>query len=93
MPTTGRWRKAAFICGCVALVVAIVLHFFFWARAQALHGFWGHLDEAARWFQAIDVASLFAIALCLFGSGWKRWICASIGAASFVLRCIYAMGL
>jgi hypothetical protein len=71
----------------------LALHYAFWARAQALGGFWGHLDEATRWFQVIDLISLLVTILCLFGIGWRRWVGSSVGVASFLLSCMYAIGL
>jgi hypothetical protein len=87
------WRKWLLTSGYVALVVVIALHFAMWARAEELHGFWGHTNEAARWFQAIDVVSFVAITFCLFGMGWRRWVGLALGLASLVLCCMYAAGL
>jgi hypothetical protein len=63
-----------------------------WIRAEALNGFWGHLSEASRWFQLIDIASLLALVLCLFGTGWRRWIGSALGFVSFLLCCVAAAG-
>jgi hypothetical protein len=81
------------LAGYIAAGLLIVLHFAFWERAKALHGYWNHFDEVARWFQAIDAASLLVFLCCLFGIGWKRWVGSALGIASFVLGCMYAMGL
>jgi hypothetical protein len=64
-----------------------------WVRAEQLHGFWGHFNEASHWFQVIDLTSLLAIILCLFGMGWRRWVGSTLGLLSFVLCCGYAAGL
>jgi len=79
--------------GYAAVCLSVVLHIAIWVRAEQLHGFWEHLNEASRWFQAIDLASLIAIVLCLFGTGWRRWLGSTVGLLSFLLCCGYAAGL
>lgn len=71
----------------------VVLHYAFWYRAEALHGYWSHFNEASRWFQIIDLSSLFVCLFCLFGSGWKRWFGTFVGLLSLLLSFGYAMGL
>lgn len=79
--------------GYFGLVLLLTLHNAFWRRVGVLHGFWGHLDEASRWFKVIDVVSLFTLLACLFGFGWKRWVGSSLGLLSLMLSFGYAMGL
>ena len=93
MTPMSQWRVLVSLFGYVMAVLLIVLHIAFWMRAQALHGYWGHLNEATYWFQIIDVASLLVVLCCLFGIGWKRWIGLAIGMSSFILCCAYAIGL
>ena len=88
-----HWRRVLVICGYAALSSSIMLHIAMWLRAEQLHGFWGHLNEASRWFQLIDLTSLLAIVLCLFGVGWRRWLGAALGLMSFLLCCAIAEGL
>ena len=64
-----KWRRITALCGYVALCLSLALHIGMWIRAEQLHGLWGHFDEASRWFQLIDLASLLAVVLCLFGLG------------------------
>ena len=87
------WRRGLAIFGYAALCLSIVLHVAMWVRVEQLHGFWGHFSEASLWFQAIDLTSLLAFILCLFGIGWRRWLGSTIGLLSFVLSCGYAAGL
>ena len=87
------WRRWISRVGYVGVFLLPALHVAFWRRAGALGVFWGHLDEAARWFQAIDLTSLLVILCCLFGVGWRRWAGTACGVVSFALTCIYAMGL
>jgi hypothetical protein len=87
------WQKTISVAGYVAANLLIPLHYAFWRRAEELHGYWGHLNEASRWLQTIDAASLCVIVLCLFGVGWKRWLGSTIGVISFALSCMYAIGL
>lgn len=87
------WRRVAARCGCTALVLSGVLHIAMWIRVEQLHGFWNHLSEASRWFQMIDLTSLLAVLLCLFGTGWQRWLSSALGLMSFLLCCGYAAGL
>ena len=63
-----------------------------WTRARQLHGFWGHLGEASRWFQAIDLASLLVVTLFLFGIGWRRWLGVFLGLLSFLLAVHMRLG-
>jgi hypothetical protein len=91
--TLSSWRRGFVVCGYAALSLSMVLHIAMWFRVERLHGFWGHFDEASRWFQAIDLTSLLAIALCLFGIGWRRWLGSALGLLSFLLCCGYAAGL
>jgi hypothetical protein len=93
MMTVSPWRRWVSRVGYVGVFVLPALHGDFWLRAGALGGFWGHLDEAARWYQAIDLTSLLVILCCLFGVGWRRWIGATCGFVSFALTFMYAMGL
>jgi hypothetical protein len=79
--------------GYAAVCLSVVLHIAMWVRAEQLHGFWEHLNEASRWFQVIDLASSVAIVLCLFGIGWRRWLGSTVGLLSFLLCCGYAAGL
>jgi hypothetical protein len=79
--------------GYVALALAALLHVAMWIRVGKLDGFWGHFAEASRWFLMIDLFSLLAIVLCLFGIGWRRWVGSAFGFLSFLLCCGYAMGL
>ena len=92
MTTMSPWRRWISWVGYVGIFLLPALHCAFWRRAVALGGFWGHLDEAARWFQAIDLTALLVV-LCLFGVGWKRWAGTACGVVSFALTCMYAMGL
>ena len=71
----------------------IALHIAMWVRAERLHGFWGHFDEASRWFQSIDLTSLLAIVLCLFGIGWRGWLGSALGLLSFCCAADMQMGL
>jgi hypothetical protein len=87
------WRRNLLVLGYFLLFTAIAVHVGFWSRAKSLHGFWGHLDEAAHWMQAIDVLSLFALIFCLFGKGLRRWLGSSLAFGSFLLCCGYAAGL
>jgi hypothetical protein len=87
------WRRGLAIFGYAALCLSIVLHFALWVRVAQLHGLWGHFSEAFRWFQAIDLTSLLAFILCLFGIGWRRWVGSTLGLLSFLLCCGYAVGL
>lgn len=86
----GRWISRA---GYVGVALLLALHCALWWRAFALGGFWGRLNEAGRWLQAILLISLLVIVCCLFGAGWRRWIGAACGVVSFALTCMYAMGL
>jgi hypothetical protein len=79
--------------GYFGLALLIALHVAFWRRAGALLGYWGHLDEASRWFQVIDLISMLVLLACLFGSGWKRWVGSALGLLSLMLSFGYAMGL
>jgi hypothetical protein len=87
------WRRSIAICGYAFVYIALSLHVAMWVRAEQLHGFWDHLGEAARWFQAIILTSLLAIILCLFGTGWRRWVGSALGLVSFLLCCLAAEGL
>jgi hypothetical protein len=93
MGATGPWRRSIALAGYFGVGFLLFLHCAFWTRAQALHGFWGHLNEAGRWFQLIDIASLLVTIFCLLGTGWKRWMGSFFGFASLLLSCIYAVGL
>ena len=88
-----RLRRTIWMCGLGALCLSLLLHFAFWLRAEQLHGFWGHFNEASRWFQVIDLTALLEIVLCLFGIGWRRWLGSALGLVSFLLCCAYAVGL
>jgi len=88
-----EWRRALLALGYFLLFAAVGTHIGFWSRANALHGFWGHFNEAARWMQAIDALSLLSLIFCLFGSGLKRWLGSSLAFCSFLLCCGYAAGL
>jgi hypothetical protein len=79
--------------GCLLLTIAIAVHIGFWLRTKELNGFWGHLNEASRWMQMIDVLSLLAFILFLFGKGRKRGLGSSLALGSFLLCCGYAAGL
>lgn len=79
--------------GYFGLMLLLALHTALWRRVDALHGFWGHLDEASRWFQVLDVVSIFTLLGCLFGFGWKRWVGSSLGLLSLMLSFGYAMSL
>jgi hypothetical protein len=85
-----RWISNA---GYADVGLLLALHYAFWYRAEALHGYWGHFNEASRWFQIIDLASLLVCLCCLFGSGWKRWFGTVSGLLSLLLSFGYAMGL
>jgi hypothetical protein len=85
-----RWIANA---GYVGIILLVATHFALWWRADALHGFWGHLDEASRWLQVLFVSSLLACMCCLFGVGWKRWIGATLALVSLVFSLGYAAGL
>jgi hypothetical protein len=87
------WRRALLSLGYSLLFAAIAAHIGFWSRANILHGFWGHFNEAARWMQAIDALSLLSFVFCFFGRGLKRWLGSSLAFSSFLLRCGYAAGL
>lgn len=88
-----RLRRVLMTCGYAVLSLSFMLHIALWLREQQLHGFWGHFNEASRWFQLIDLTSLLAIVLCLFGVGWRRWLGAALGLMSFLLCCAIAEGL
>jgi len=79
--------------GYFGVAILLALHVAFWRRAGQLHGYWGHLDEAGRWFQVMDLISVLAFLFCLFGAGWKRWVGSTLGLLSLVLSFGYAMGL
>jgi hypothetical protein len=87
------WRSKLLVVGYLLLFMAIAVHIGFWSRANILHGFWGHVDETARWMQLIDAFSLLSLVFCLFGKGSKRWVGSSLAFASFLLCCGYAAGL
>jgi hypothetical protein len=87
------WRRTLLISGYFFLFAAIAVHIGVWWRATVLHGFWGHLDEASRWMQTIDVLSLLALIFCLFGRGLWRWLGSTVAFGSFLLCCGYAAGL
>ena len=87
------WRRGFAKSGYAALCMSIVLHISMWIRVEQLHGFWGHFTEASGWFQAIDLTSILAIILCLFGIGWRRWVSSTLGLLSLVLCMGYAAGL
>jgi len=93
MKSLKPWRRVMLWSGYVALILAALLHVAMWVRVGKLNGFWGHFEEASRWFQIIDLFSLLAMILFLFGIGWRRWVGSTIGFASFVLCCGYAAGL
>lgn len=93
MTTMSPWRRWISRVGYVGVFLLPALHGALWRRAGTLGGFWGHLDEAARWFQMIDPTSLLVILCCLFGAGWKRWAGTACGVVSFALTCLYASGL
>jgi hypothetical protein len=71
----------------------LALHIAFSWRAYALGGFWGHLNEASRWLQAIALVSLLVALCCFFGIGWKRWTGVACGIASFAMAFLYGAGL
>jgi hypothetical protein len=87
------WRRGLLVAGYAFLLSAVAVHIAFWSRAKTLNGFWGHLDEAARWMQVIDLLSLLSFIFCLFGKGLRRWIGSSLAFGSFLLCCGYAAGL
>ncbi len=87
------WRRWISWVGYVGVFLMPALHGAFWRRAAALGGFWGHLNEASLWFQAIDLTSVLVILCCLFGVGWRRWVGTACGVLSFALTSMYAMGL
>jgi hypothetical protein len=91
--TVSRWRRQTSRVGYVGVFVLLALHVVFWRRADALGGFWGHFNEASRWFQAIALASLLVILCCFFGVGWKRWAGVGCGLASLAMCFLYGAGL
>ena len=93
MTTVSSLRRRISRAGYIGVALLPALHGALWWRASALGGFWGHLNEAGRWFQAVLLISLLVILCCLFGDGWRRWVGAACGIASFALVCIYATGL
>jgi hypothetical protein len=93
MTGVSPWRRWLSRVGYIGVAILPALHVAVWWRAYALGGFWGHLSEAGEWLQAIDLVSLLVVLCCLFGVGWKRWVGAACGVVSFVLTCMYAVGL
>lgn len=93
MATVSLWRRWISRVGYGGVLVLVALHIAIWWRAYALSGFWGHLNEASRWLQAIALISLLVVFCCFFGIGWKRWIGMICGIASFVMTLLYGAGL
>jgi hypothetical protein len=93
MKPLGPRRRWISRTGYVGVALLLLLHLAFWWRAGALHGYWGHFDEASRWFQTIDLLSVVVLLCCLLGDGWKPWVGSAFGLLSLVLSFGYAMGL
>ncbi len=93
MKPLGQRRSWISRTGYVGVALLLLLHLAFWWRASALQGYWGHLDEASRWFQTIDLVSVVVLLCCLLGTGWKRWVGSALGLLSLVLSFGYARGL
>ena len=53
----------------------------------------GHVGKRAWWIQAnlSDIAARHS--MLLVGVGWRRWAGVACGNVSFVLTCLYAVGL